>query len=106
MTGNAQIIEALKVDKSGIGYVGAGYISHDEQAQQQIKVLRVKGPSDGVSISPIDEEAIRNRRYYFQRPLYQFVLAESWEAVQPFIDFEKSETGRKLIEASGYYIVE
>jgi phosphate transport system substrate-binding protein len=26
MNGNAQIIEAIKTDKSGIGYVGAGYV--------------------------------------------------------------------------------
>lgn len=106
MTGNAQIIEALKVDKSGIGYVGAGYISHDQKAQEQIKVLKIKGPNDTVSISPVDEEAIRNGQYFFQRPLYQFILSDSWEAVQPFIEFEKSDVGKQLIEKSGYYIVE
>lgn len=106
MTGNAQILEALKTDRSGIGYVGAGYISHDAKAQQAVKVLKIKGPKDVQSVSPINEEAIRNRSYFFQRPLYQFVLAESWESVKPFIDFEKSPAGKKLIEASGYYIVD
>ncbi|RYD98802.1 MAG: PstS family phosphate ABC transporter substrate-binding protein [Sphingobacteriales bacterium] len=106
MTGNAQILEALKTDRSGIGYVGAGYISHDTKVQQAVKVLKIKGPGDAPGISPIDEEAIRKKIYFFQRPLYQFVLAGSWDAVKPFIDFEKGPVGKKLIEASGYYIVD
>ncbi len=106
MTGNAQIIEALKVDKSGMGYVGAGYISHDEKSKQLVKVLKVKTAADAIAVSPIDEEAIRNKQYFFQRPLYQFILADSWDAVKPFIDYEKGPVGQKLIEASGYYVVE
>lgn len=107
MTGNAQIIEGIKVDKSGIGYVGAGYISHNPSANQGVKVLKIKSNSDSTeAISPLDQVAIAEKRYFFQRPLYQFVLAKSWDKVAPFIDFEKGETGRELIESSGYYILE
>lgn len=106
MTGNAQIIEGVKADKSGIGYVGAGYVAHDPNANQSIKILNIKETPDGVARSPIDPETINNSLYFFQRPLYQFVLKKSWDKVKPFIDFEKSTIGKKMIEDHGYYIIE
>jgi len=106
MTGNAQIIEGVKADKTGIGYVGAGYVGHDPTASQGIKILKIKGKKDGLAISPLDQVAINNGVYYFQRPLYQFIIAESWDKVRPFINFERSAAGRLLIEEHGYYILE
>lgn len=106
MTGNAQIIEGVKADKTGIGYVGAGYVAHDPLATQGIKVLEIMEKKGEKAVSPLDEEAINKGAYFFQRPLYQFVLAESWEKVRPFIAFERSTIGRKLIEDHGYYILD
>ncbi|MGJ1430810.1 substrate-binding domain-containing protein [Sphingobacterium spiritivorum] len=106
MTGNAQIIEGIKVDRSGIGYVGAGYISQESDAAQPVKILKIKKTLHEPAVSPLDKEAINTRQYYFQRPLYQFVLEESWEKVKPFIDFEKSGDGQAIIRSSGYYIIE
>lgn len=106
MTGNAQILEGVKADKSGVGYVGAGYVSHEMDANALIKILKIKENSDATAYSPIDIETINNGLYFFQRPLYQFVLADSWEKVKPFIDFEKSAKGRKMIEEHGYYTIE
>jgi phosphate transport system substrate-binding protein len=96
MNGNAQIMEGIKADASGIGYVGAGYITHDSK----VKVLKING------VSPLDKQAINEQRYFFQRPLYQFVLSTSWEKVAPFVDFEKSAAGQDIIRASGYYIIQ
>jgi phosphate transport system substrate-binding protein len=106
MTGNAQIIEGIKIDKSGIGYVGAGYISQKTAANQGIKVLKIKATPADTAVSPLDQVAIKKKRYFFQRPLYQFVLAKSWDKVRPFIEFEKGPAGKSLIEGSGYYIIE
>ena len=105
MTGNAQIIEGVKADRTGIGYVGAGYVADDPIASQGIKVLKIIEKEGEQAISPLDQEAINQRIYFFQRPLYQFVLAESWEKVRPFIAFERSVPGKKLIEEHGYYIL-
>lgn len=106
MTGNAQILEGVKADKSGIGYVGAGYVAHDPAANTAIKILKIKENATSTAYSPIDAATINNSLYFFQRPLYQFVLADSWEKVKPFIDFEKSTKGKKMIEEHGYYIIE
>lgn len=106
MTGNAQIIEGVKADKSGIGYVGAGYLSPDSQEKQGVKVLKIKMTEQDTAYSPLDPYAINNDLYYFQRPLYQFILASSWEKVMPFIDFELGKLGKEIILNHGYYIKE
>ncbi|HRH48764.1 MAG TPA: substrate-binding domain-containing protein [Panacibacter sp.] len=105
MNGNAQIMEAVKIDKSGIGYVGAGYVlGAATSAGNMVKVLKVAAPGTK-AISALDETAILNNQYFFQRPLYQFIRSESAAKVSSFIAFEKSAEGLAIIKASGYYPV-
>lgn len=103
MNGNAQIVEGIKQDASGIGYVGAGYLVHG--IDHAVKVLRIAGEKGKPAISPLDKQAILQHRYYFQRPLYQFIRAASWDKVAAFIAFEKGAGGQQIIQASGYYII-
>ncbi|MGO1519922.1 MAG: PstS family phosphate ABC transporter substrate-binding protein [Sphingobacterium sp.] len=105
MTGNAQIIEGVKADRTGIGYVGAGYVGQDPTAPRGIKVLSISVNQDEPAISPMDQQAINAGTYFFQRPLYQFILAESWAKVRPFVNFERSPAGRDLIAEHGYYLL-
>jgi len=105
MNGNAQIMEGVKMDVSGIGYVGAGYIMHDG-INQPVKVLKISKEKGEAAVSPLDKAAIIAKKYYFQRPLYQFIPVKSWDKVSAFINFEKSPAGRRLIQASGYYILD
>lgn len=103
MNGNAQILEAIKTDHSGIGYVGAGYVSRG--GSKGIKILPIYTESMKRAISPLDASMIAAGRYFFQRPLFQYYLAASYDKVRPFLDFEKSVAGQKIIQASGYYPV-
>ena len=104
MTGNAQIIEGVKADKSGIGYVGAGYLLPNTEEDQGVKILKIKESFHDTAYSPVDPYAINNNLYYFQRPLYQFIVAKSWNKVKPFIDFEMSKNGIGIIRDHGYYV--
>ncbi len=104
MNGNAQIIEGIKADPTGIGYVGAGYLLHN--TNHKVKVLKIKATATSTSFSPLDNEIIKAKKYYFQRPLYQFVTLKSWKKAKAFIDFERSAKGMEIISKSGYYIVE
>lgn len=103
MNGNAQIIEDIKQDRSGIGYVGAGYLG--ASGQLPVKVLRIKASAGTIAVSPMDKEAIKAKRYFFQRPLYQFIPVASWNRVAAFIAFETSKEGQDIIRRSGYYTV-
>ena len=100
MNGNAQILEAIKADHSGIGYVGAGYVA---KGSKGIKVLLIYPAKDQPAVSPLDAAMIAAGKYYFQRPLFQYYKAASYNKIKPFIDFEKSNEGKKIIQAAGYY---
>jgi phosphate transport system substrate-binding protein len=103
MNGNAQILEAIKADHSGIGYVGAGYVTHGSSTG--IKVLSIYSDKNEKAISPLDANMIAAGKYFFQRPLYQYYKAASFDKIKPFLDFEKSDTGQKIIQQAGYYPV-
>lgn len=104
MNGNAQILEGIKTDESGIGYVGVGYILHNG-VNQPVKVLKITEKIGQAAISPLDKQAIMARQYYFQRPLYQFIPEASWKKVAAFIAYEQGTAGKKIIQSSGYYII-
>lgn len=103
MNGNAQILEGIKTDRSGFGYVGAGYVIHG--GSKGIKVLLVYDKKSSRAISPLDASMIAAGEYFFQRPLFQYYKANSYEKIKPILDFEKSATGQKIIQSAGYYPV-
>ena len=103
MNGNAQILEAIKADHSGIGYVGAGYVANGNN--KGIKILLIYSGKNEPAISPLDATMIAAGKYYFQRPLFQYYKTSAYNKVKPFIDFEKSMEGKKIIQSAGYYPV-
>lgn len=103
MNGNAQILEAIKTDASGIGYVGAGYVANG--GSKGIKVLTIYQTLNTKAISPLDAGMIATGSYFFQRPLFQYYKKEVYGKIKPILDYEKSATGKQLIKAAGYYPV-
>lgn len=103
MNGNAQILEAIRRDHSGIGYVGAGYVAHG--GINGIKILGIFTQTNEKAVSPLDASVIAAGKYFFQRPLFQYYKAASYKKIKPFIDFEKSDEGKKIIQSAGYYPV-
>lgn len=102
MNGNAQILEAIKADESGIGYVSAGYVLKGNT--KKLKILSVYHDSSN-AISPLNANAVASGLYYFQRPLFQYFRKNGYSKIKPILDFEKSTIGAKLIQESGYYPV-
>lgn len=100
MNGNAQILEAIRADDSGMGYVGAGYVMH--LANKGIKVLSIY-EEGGKAVSPLDAKMIAEGKYYFQRPLFQYYKLGIVLSIKPFIDFERTSTGQRIIRSAGYY---
>ena len=105
MNGNAQILEAIKADPSGIGYVGAGYVTQPQEGNiSEVKVLSIAAPGQN-AYSPLDSTAVFEHRYFFRRHLYQYIHSSALEKAKPFIDYEKSQEGAALIRRAGYYPV-
>ncbi len=103
MSGNAQILEAIRADHSGLGYVGAGYVSNGNT--KGIKILSIYSLENKISVSPLDSVMIAKGNYFFQRPLFQYYKKESYGKIKPFLQYENSSEGKRIIKAAGYYPV-
>ena len=103
MNGNAQIIESVKQDITGIGYVGAGYVVQEGKLTGSgYKILKIKNGSAPAS-SPVQVESVTNGSYPFRRPLYQYIRREAREKAAPLLEFQRSATGAAIIRANGYF---
>ncbi len=100
MNGNAQIIDAVKSDDSGFGYVSVGYIKKGKISG--IKVLSISQVNQE-AVSPTDSAAIAKGRYYFQRPLFQYFRKSDFKKINPFLEYVQSKEGKRLINQAGYY---
>lgn len=105
-TGNNEIIEKVKKDKGGIGFVGVGYImnqygmpAHDVWAIS----LYCEG---GRAHSPYETVSILNKEYDLLRPLYQYINNEYLTSFKDYIKFELSEEGQGIIKNAGFYPVD
>ena len=96
MNGNSQIVEAVKADAGGIGYVGLGYI-RDVEGIKPLKLSNV-----GEFVSPLDEEPVKAGKYPLTRPLYQYTNGNPKGEAKSFIEFELSEDGQKIVEEEGF----
>lgn len=101
MNGNSQIVEAVKADASGIGYVGVGYVKDDKT----LKILNVARKAGGVYANPLNTEQVDSGVYPLSRPLNQYINGTPSAAVRDFIEFELSPEGQKIITDQGFFAV-
>ncbi|HOY43607.1 MAG TPA: substrate-binding domain-containing protein, partial [bacterium] len=105
MNGNAQIIEAVSSDKSGISYVGVGYLFDDKgQILPGIKVLEISAGA-AKPVSPLLKENIQRGDYPIARALYQYTNGKPKGQVKDFIAFILSPAGQRVVEEMGFYPV-
>ena len=106
MNGNAQIVEGVIADGSGIGYVGIGYV-YDEKGQVRngLNVLEVSLNTRSTPVSPLNAENVKTGKYPIARALYQYVNGKPKDAVKDFITFELGPEGQKVVEAMSFYPV-
>jgi len=99
MNGNAQIVEAVKQDESGIGYVGVGYVKD----ASGITVLSVAAQAGGNYANPLNARDVESGKYPITRPLNQYLNGTPKGAVRDFIMFELSQKGQKIVEEEGFF---
>ncbi len=105
MNGNAQIIEAISSDKSGISYVGVGYLFDDKgQLLPGIKVLEIFAGA-AKPVSPLVKENIQCGDYPIARALYQYTNGKPKGQVKDFVAFILSPAGQRVVEEMGFYPV-
>ena len=106
MNGTAQIVEAIKNDRHGIGYVGVGYVQENkEQINQHFKVLAVKTSDQSPPYLPTLASNIENGNYPITRPLFQYTNGHPKGKLRQFLRYCLSAEGQALVQKSGYFPV-
>jgi phosphate transport system substrate-binding protein len=106
MNGNAQIVEGIKADKAGIGYVGVGYVFDDNgKVMEGIGVLEVALNANAKPVTPLVAENVKSGAYPIARALFQYTNGKPKGAVKDFIAFEVGPEGQKVVEEMGFYPV-
>ncbi len=104
MNGTAQIVEGVRQDRAGIGYVGIGYIvDHEGNVARGIRVVDVARDQASPAVSPLDPENVRSSLYPISRPLYQYTNGIPEGDTYKFILWELSPEGQAVVARSGYY---
>ena len=99
MNGNAQIVEAIKQDRSGIGYVGVGYVKE----ATGLNVLKVASRKGETYASPLNSADVKSGKYPIARPLNQYLNGNPTGDVKKFLEYELSAEGQKVVEDAGFF---
>jgi phosphate transport system substrate-binding protein len=98
MNGNSQIVEGIKADKSGIGYVGLGYA----QKEPRIKDISLAEEEGAEYIDPNNRSDIEAGRYPLMRPVYQYTDGKPSGDIREFMLFELGPEGQKIVDDMGF----
>ena len=101
MTGNSQIVAAVRSDPSAIGYVGVGYV----RKSQGLRVLKVARNATAPYGDPLNEDDVKSGLYPIARPLNQYVNGMPEGDVKEFLAFELSPEGQKVVEELGFFSI-
>jgi len=107
MEGSQAIVDAVRADANGIGYVGVGYVKDGQgNVREGITVIPIAQNTD-TPVSPLDREAVKRGDYPISRPIYQYLPAvpPRGSLVESFLLFEASGDGQAIVEASGFYAI-
>lgn len=101
MNGNAQIVESIRQDVSGIGYVGVAYVRNPSG----ITVVKIAGKNGGEYFSPLDAANIYSGKYPIWRPLNQYFSSKVNSGTKAFLLFELSDEGQRIVEEEGFFMI-
>jgi phosphate transport system substrate-binding protein len=106
MEGSQAIVDAVKNDSAGIGYVGVGYVKNSSNApRKDISILTISKDASSEAISPLNKEAVLLGQYPIFRPIYQYLahIPLQGSLVEKFLRFESSPEGQAILESAGFY---
>lgn len=106
MEGNSAIVEAVKTDETGIGYVGIGYAVDKQGTEVEgIDILGVAESAGAPYAKPTEKEKVIAGQYPISRALYQYIDGNPGKgsALHHFIQYELSPEGQAIVEDAGFF---
>lgn len=92
---NAAVRTMVAQTKSGIGYIGLGYVDHT------VKVLEVVPASGGKAVAP-SVDTVLDGTYPISRKLYCYTDGEPTGVVKDYLDFIKGPEGQAIVKEEGF----
>jgi len=86
-------------DRSGIGYVGVGYVKE----ATGLNVLKVASRAGEVYASPLNSTDVKSGKYPIARPLNQYINGTPTGALKDFLEYELSYEGQQIVEDEGFF---
>ena len=108
MEGNQAIVDAVRADKNGIGYVSVGYVKDENnQPRSDIKIIPVAKDKASEAVSPLNSEAVKRGEYPIARSIFQYLphLPQKNSLLEKFLHFELSEQGQEIVEKAGFFSI-
>jgi len=99
MAGNAAIVDGVKLDDSGIGYVGIGYAV----SATGIEIVELAEEAGGTYYSPLDSDAVYGGDYVLARFLYLYTDGTPEDVGFYWISWILSADGQSIVEEVGFY---
>lgn len=98
-----EIVEAVRNDKSAIGYVGIGSIM-DGSGSPDGSIWTMNLYADGgKAISPFELRAVQSGEYPLSRPLLQYFSQKPKGALLALLKYELSQEGQERVRDAGYF---
>lgn len=104
MSGTAQIVDAIRSDKKGIGYVSSGYLN--DNVMRNLKVIHIKVDENTKAYSPLVLENITSGKYPITRPLYQYSNGKPQGKLLDYLMYQFSDEGSQIIQSNGFYPID
>lgn len=104
MESSQAIVDAIKTDVNGIGYVGVGYVKNEDGTPKSgVRIVPVR--TEKGDISPLDAAAVEAGTYPIARVIYQYVakVPDADSPTAAFFRFESSDEGQAIVERTGFY---
>jgi phosphate transport system substrate-binding protein len=100
---NDEIVEHVKNDIGGIGYVGTGFLM-DSTGKPNGRIWAMPIHIDNhKAYSPYETEAVKSGDYVLTRPLYQYVNGTPGSIIEDFILFELTKQGQDIVKRFGFF---
>ncbi|MFA6636462.1 MAG: PstS family phosphate ABC transporter substrate-binding protein [Candidatus Omnitrophota bacterium] len=98
MNGNSQIVEAIRSDKTGIGYIGLGHAKN----ARELSVVRLAVREGEPYADPMDPQDVSSGKYPIIRTLNQYTNGKPSGTARDFMKFELSAQGQKIVDEMGF----
>lgn len=98
-----EIIESVKNNIGGIGYVSVGKLVHDNERPNGEIWATYLYLEDNKAYSPYEFKSVESGDYPLKRPLFQYFNGWPTGNLLKFVEFELSPKGQDIIRKNGYF---